>query len=237
MKVKKIIFLSLAFLCFFQLAFGQKAEDVVYLKNHWVLHGRITLKTDTQVSIETKDHNIFVFKTGEIDHISREKVESELNTKMHGFASFIELGPLAARNTSQLNVNTSAFSFQTVNGYKLNQWLFAGLGLGADLYATQTFFPVFGSIRGDLLSKKQYEPYYFVDAGYGFNGTLGNTSAISNKGGALYAVGLGLKIGLSHNAGVLISLGFRTQSYETSFNSITDKATYQRLALRAGFYL
>jgi len=63
---------------------------------------------------------------------------------------------------------------------------------------------------------------------------LPNTSF---AGGSIFAAGLGLKIGLSEKAGVLISIGFRNQKYGATENQQTRRDTYNRLALRAGFYL
>ncbi len=235
MKLKFTLFTFLLLLVF--VANAQVTEDVVYLKNGWILHGKITNKTDTSVSIKTKDRNIFVFKTDEVLKITQETLPPDYNLKEKGYAHFTELGPLASQNTGELNVNTSAFSFQTVNGYKFKKWLFAGAGVGIDLYATQTFFPVFGSLRGDFISKKQFVPFYFMDFGYGINGTTKTQTDISYRGGAVFAGGLGLKIGLSKNAGVMISIGYRNQRYGATRNGRLIDDSYERIALRAGFYL
>lgn len=218
-------------------SFAQKTEDVIYLKNGWIIRGSITQKTDTQVTITSSDRNVFVLRSDEILKISREMLPAEYNLKQRGFSHFVELGPLASQNTGELNVNTSAFSFQALSGYKFNQYAFLGAGAGVDLYATQTFFPVFATFRGDLLSKKQFVPFYFTDFGYGINGTNNASPGISYKGGTIFAAGLGLKIGLSKNAGVMISLGYRNQRYGSVRNGQDVDDNYNRIALRAGFYL
>ena len=73
--------------------------------------------------------------------------------KEKGYVHYTELGPLAGSNRASNGVTTSAFSFQTVNGYKFNQYLFTGIGIGADLYAVQTFIPIILSVRGDFTKK------------------------------------------------------------------------------------
>ena len=229
-------------ICFFCLffsfqSFAQQQEDVIYLKNGWIIRGEITSKNQETITIKTQDRNVFVFKIDEILNTNKEDVPPSFNLKEKGFFHFTELGPLASQNTGELNVNTSAFSFQTINGLKFNPHFGVGLGVGIDLYATQTFIPAFATIRGDLTSKKQFVPFYFVDYGYGFNGTTNTLPNTSFNGGSVFATGLGLKIGLSEKAGVLISLGYRNQRYGATVNQQTNRDTYNRIALRAGFYL
>ncbi|WP_051291228.1 hypothetical protein [Pedobacter glucosidilyticus] len=216
---------------------AQKKEDVIYLLNGWVIRGKIISKEQDKISIQSVDRNLYVFEANEIKEITEEEIPPVFNIKQKGFGHFTELGPLASQNTGELNVNTSAFSFQTINGYKFNQFLFTGLGAGIDLYATQTFFPVIGTIRGDFRAGKQFVPFYFTDFGYGFNGTKNTITGVSYEGGTVFAAGIGLKIGLSNNAGVMISIGYRDQRYGTVQQNLKTRNNYQRIALRAGFYL
>jgi sRNA-binding regulator protein Hfq len=234
----KLQLLSLIFIFLLSLpSFAQKKEDVIYLLNGWVIRGKIISKEQDKISIQSVDRNVYVFTTKEVKQITEEEIPAIFNIKQKGFGHFTELGPLASQNTGELNVNTSAFSFQTINGYKFNQYLFTGIGAGIDLYATQTFFPVIGTIRGDFKAGKQFVPFYFTDFGYGFNGTKNTITGVSYKGGTVFAAGLGLKIGLSNNAGVMISIGYRDQRYGTVQQNINLQNNYQRIALRAGFYL
>src|SRR5215475_12882171 len=85
------------------------------------------------------------------------------------FSHYTEIGALAATKNRPDNVTTAAFTFQTVNGYKFNQYLFTGIGVAADLYAKQTIVPVFASVRGDFIHTGIFIPFYFVDGGYGFD--------------------------------------------------------------------
>lgn len=216
----------------------RKKEDVVYLRNHWVLHGHIIFNSQDSLKIQTFGDNIFSFKKDEVLIITREKTPVFYSNKHSGFSDYTELGPLASKNTSQINVNTSAFSFQTVNGYTFTPLLFAGLGLGVDLYATQTFLPLFGSIRGEINTQSTINPYYFLDFGYGFNITSYQNSSFSGQGGLLYALGGGVKINFNRASGFLLSLGYRVQKLSQTdlASQITQSSTYNRVALRAGFY-
>ena len=151
------------------------------------------------------------------------------------FGHYTEIGALATTQTTPDNVTTAAFSFQMVNGYRFNRWVFTGIGVGADLFATETIVPVFGSLRGDLLKNKDFVPFYFADLGYGIN--LTSNENISYKVGLAMAAGIGFKINLINDKGFLVSFGYRFQEASLIQNNVLVKRDYNRLALRAGFYL
>jgi hypothetical protein len=153
-----------------------------------------------------------------------------------GFGHYTEIGALAATRNRPDNVTTAAFSFQTVNGYRFSDHLFTGIGAAADLYATQTTIPLFFSVRGNLLKKGLFVPYYFVDAGYGFDITS-STTTVSYKGGTMFAAGLGFKIRFSPVAGFHVNFGYRMQKGATVEFGQQQDYTNNRIALRAGFYL
>jgi len=213
------------------------SEDVVYLKNQWVIRGKLIEQNSSSIKIQTHEGNIFVFPMSDVDRIGKEKIWKNFNYKKHGFANFTELGPLVAGKTTIDGVTTAAFSFQTVNGYKFSQYAMAGIGIGADLYATQTILPVFASFRGDLSKTGSVIPFYFGDAGYGINITQNSANGTDFKGGLMYAVGLGIKIPFNRSAGFLLSLGYRYQKTSYDYNMTSTEITYSRLAIRAGFFL
>jgi hypothetical protein len=151
------------------------------------------------------------------------------------FGHFTEIGALATTQTSPDNVTTAAFSFQMVNGYRFSRRLFTGIGVGADLFATETILPVFGSVRGDILTKGDFIPFYFADLGYGFNSTRNET--INYRGGLAAALGIGFKVNLVNDKGFLVSFGYRFQQASRTTAGVEENRDYRRLALRAGFYL
>jgi hypothetical protein len=157
------------------------------------------------------------------------------DTLFRKFGHYTEIGALATTRTTPDNVTTAAFSFQMVNGYRFSRRFFAGMGIGADLFATETIIPLFASFRGDILKKGEFIPYYFIDFGYGFNATRNDD--IDYKGGISAAGGIGFKINLIHNKGFLVSFGYRFQQASLVRDNIFENRDYNRLALRAGFYL
>jgi len=214
-----------------------RREDVVFMKNGAIYRGRILLRNDQQVQVQTADGNVFVLNNGEISKTEQQAPFGGYHPARSGFAHYTELGPLVAGKTTIDGVTTAAFSFQTVNGYRFNPHAFAGAGIGIDLYATQTMLPLFGSIRGDLTGSGSIIPFYFADAGYAVNITQNSATARDFKGGLLYAAGLGVKIPFNRSAGFLISFGYRYQTSAYLNNGVKTTVDYRRLAIRAGFFL
>ncbi|MEO7119636.1 MAG: hypothetical protein ABIY62_00990 [Ginsengibacter sp.] len=235
----KYIIGIIVFFCIANGAFSQsaKTEDVVYLRNQWIIRGQILNRDSASVKILTHDGNTFVFPVNEIDKIVKENTWRGFTYRKKGFANFTELGPLIAGKTTIDGVTTAAFSFQTINGYKFSQHAMLGLGLGADLYATQTILPVFGSFRGDISKGGSVIPFYFADAGYGINITQNSANSTAFKGGVMYALGLGIKIPFNRGAGFLLSAGYRYQKTSYTISNSSTDVLYKRLAIRAGFFL
>jgi hypothetical protein len=235
---RSICFLTVCiFLTLAGLGQSSKTEDVVYLKNEWVIRGRIILRDEKGLSIQSGDGSIFHFSNSEIVKTTKENRWSNFVYKEKGFSSFTELGPLIAGKTTSQGVTTAAFSFQTINGYKFNQYAFLGLGVGADLYAIQTIIPIFAGFRGDLTNHGTVIPYYYANLGYGINITQASDQISEFKGGIQYAAGLGIKIPFNHTAGFLISLGYNYQATSFIEQGTNTKVDYSRLAVRAGFFL
>ena len=235
--MKNILTLTLLFTLYFTaLTFGQKSRYVgVFLKNGSIVKGTL-LEEQPVVRLEIFDKSILTFQTDEVEKIENEKyINPNIHYKEKGFVHYTELGPLAMSNRASNGVTTSAFSFQTTNGYKFNQWLYTGLGLGADLYAVQTFVPVVLSIRGDLLRTGDKLPFYFIEGGHGFNATSNDVDSVRFGGGPTMAAGIGLKILFSNNTGFTISAGYRFQRSSVQQTGIETKEDFNRLTLRAGF--
>ncbi len=237
MKILSIALLFSPFITNNVHAQSSKTEDVIYLKNKWILRGKIIRQDSVTIGIQTHDGNTYVFTATEVDKIAKEKTWRGFNHKVKGFANFTELGPLIAGKTTIAGVTTAAFSFQEVSGYRLSQYAMLGIGLGADLYATQTVLPVFGSFRGDVLKEGAVIPFYFADAGYGINITQNSSNGTNFKGGFMYALGLGIKIPFNPGAGFLLSAGYRYQKTNYTLNNTSTDVFYKRLAVRAGFFL
>ena len=218
------------------IAHGQQSREVsLHLKNGSVIRGRL-LEADGRYQLETYDKSIWVFQKEEVDTLIAEKpVNPNIRYKQKGFVHYTELGPLAMSNRASNGVTTSAFSFQTTNGYKFKQWIYTGLGIGADLYAVQTFVPIVLSVRGDFTSKGSKIPFYFLEGGYGFNATSNDVDSVRFGGGATCSAGIGMKILFSGNTGFTIAAGYRFQRSSVTEGTREKLEDFNRLTLRAGF--
>jgi len=219
-------------------AFAQKIKsDVLYLKNGSIYRGKIIEITEQSIKLETYGKNIYSVSRSDIQEIRSEEtlMKSPIEYKEKGYVHYTELGPLAGSNRASNGVTTSAFSFQTVNGYKFNQYLFTGIGIGADLYAVQTFVPIVLSLRGDVIKKGNKIPFYFLEGGYSINATSNDVYGIEYKGGKTFAAGLGLKILFNENTGFVIGVGYRFQRSELMERTKYTIEDFDRLTLRIGF--
>ncbi|MFY7826445.1 MAG: hypothetical protein ACOVQ4_04930 [Flectobacillus sp.] len=212
------------------------AQHRVNLKNGSQIVGKLLKSDVSSVSIQTIDQSVWVFTAAEIVRIDTLGQNfGKATYKRKGFVNYTELGPLAMSNRASNGVTTSAFSFQTTNGYRFNSLLYLGIGVGADLYAVQTFVPVVLSVRGDLSTTSAKIPFYFVEGGYSINATSNDVPTIKYQGGATFAVGLGIKLLFQENNGFLLGLGYRYQ--ESAVTEKLQKSTevFNRLSIRVGF--
>ena len=236
--MKHLIVTLLVLLFMFQLTAQHNAkEDVVYLKNESVIRGKILSHDGNRLKLQTGDGSIVVLADSEIVRTEKQAPFGGYHPAASGFAHYTELGPLVAGKTTIEGVTTAAFSFQTVNGYRFNQYFFTGAGIGIDLYATQTMLPLFASLRGDLSATGSIIPFYFLDGGYAVNITQNSATSNDFRGGLLYAGGIGVKIPFNRRAGFLISFGYRYQASSYMSNQVKKDVDYRRLAVRAGFFL
>ncbi len=220
-------------------------SDVVTLKNGWILRGTLLpARPDSSVVIDTRDGNRFVFSRAEVQTVGRDTPRTK------GYGLYVELGPLAARNTTAQAVTTAAITFHIINGFRFSRGFYAGFGTGVDLYATQTFVPLFASVRGDLsggsrqsslarpgLARPGPIPFYFLDGGYGLNATVNNTPGLRYIGGAYTSAGLGIRFPFSRNSSFLLSGGYYLQQsiIEQPDGRTRESADFNRVAIRAGF--
>ncbi len=234
----RLLFSAVCILLLHQHSLGQNSrkQDVLRLRDGWVLRGTIIGNTDSLVRIRTADGSEFVFPSGNVDRLSQEPVWEGVE-KNSRWLTDVALGPLIAGKTTQNGVTTAAFSLQASVAYGYRPWFMVGAGAGADLYATQTLVPFFATIRGDWWHTRQAAWFYFLDAGYSANITQSSQTAAGFRGGGVWSGGIGWRIPFSHHAGFSLSVGYHFQ--HTSYLSGNDRLSedYKRIALRARFYL
>ena len=163
--IKRALFALLVLILSSQVVFAQAdeppMEDVVYLKNGWILHGTLLeMVPDSSVTIKTWARNVFVFKMEEVSKITKEprpvrkrpttatpanlpryvrrmKPKKETRYKEPGYVALIEAGFLFGRN--QWNEPAIRTTLHTAHGYKFFPQLSLSGGIGIDSYNFNVF--------------------------------------------------------------------------------------------------
>ena len=227
----KRIFLSLIFLlCSVAVLFGQKAYwDVIQLKNGKIFRGTIIEETPNGgVRIVTEDKEVYFFGGGEVDRITKAKVEkgeqpianisSGGETKVkkvrtapedyehRGYFALIEGGFLyslvqnGAITPDSLRQNSILIN--TIQGVHLSPYFSLGIGLGAIFQDGNTTFPISLDLRSHF-SSGRIKPFVYAAGGYAlvFNDEISNGRIFGD-------FGFGVKTFFSPSIAFNTSLGY-----------------------------
>jgi sRNA-binding regulator protein Hfq len=234
MKIQlKYVFLFIICLISFS-AFSQskRMEDVVYMKNGSIIRGVIVEFSKDYVKIETVGRNLFVFNSEEIEKIQKENNPRRFLYRESGFFNNTEIGWVTANRLSY-QPGIANFGIQTVNGYKINRWVGAGVGIGLQRYEYFNIVPVFASLQSGDFFHSRITPYYYVNTGYGFGFGEKHSQSEVIRGGFMFNPGIGLKIN-SRESAFLMSFGYSVQKayhkYE-SFGTWNPTVVEQNLSL------
>ena len=108
-------------------------------------------------------------------------------------------------------------SLQVSGGYRLNQWLQPGLGVGLSQFGILEAYPIFAYIKGNL-SNKSLSPYYCIKAGQSL-ASLNNQGRYQEvKGGFMGEGQAGIEIRM-HNIELLFGGGYHLQKVEMKGSS------------------
>ncbi|MEZ4773504.1 MAG: hypothetical protein R3D00_10010 [Bacteroidia bacterium] len=242
---------------------AQSYEDVLYLKNGWVLRGTlIGSANDSLVRIETRDQNLFVFPHAEVLRAEQKvwvakrtsrpvpayRTTKEINYRDKGYFLLAQIGTLAGSVSTVNNENPNVFNPHIINGYRFNHFVSAGAGVGINLLDRGAYMPVFLDVRGDLLKQKM-TPHYYTNVGYAIPlyaredvvGWWGEPimTDFNAKGGILMDGGAGVKIYTPSGFAWLLTGGYRFQQVEESYKTwgdvlISEKYTIRRISLQVG---
>ena len=167
----------------------QGLQDVLYLKNGSIIRGEvIEMVPGGSVKIQTADGSLFVFTMAEVERIAKEQTSMDQPAPaptgdVVGYQGIAELGyavGIAPNGVDQ-------FKFNFINGFRFNQHLMAGMGLGLRMYLgeddTYAMIPVFLDGRFHFLNRKT-SPYLSLGVGMTFNGSHDmNTEGLLVNGG------------------------------------------------------
>lgn len=160
--------------------------DYVFLKNGTVIKGAIeNLKENESVTIRGVNGEAYTYPMIEVNRISYGKkptIPSEYNPGDYvdytefekGFWCAVEL--VGAYSCHIENDNGALTELDIVGGYRFNEYLRIGLGLGARYYIENEkirysdikwSFPIFANVRGNIIPSEHRTivPFYSVDLG------------------------------------------------------------------------
>lgn len=199
-------------------------EDVVYLKNGSVIHGTIVEQVpNVSIKIKTADGNLFVFRIEEVEKITKEEKPGAKaprdreerqprggfgpdELKQRGYSATAELVTALGYNDFG---DKSSFGMQVINGYQVNPYFNAGVGIGLNQhFSGAAFMPVFLDLRGTFL-RQRVSP--FVGFAGGWAVALNVNDDEPDEGGLYLNPAFGVRFFVSRKTSLNLSAGLRYQ--------------------------
>lgn len=170
--MKKLFTILLSAMMFAGVAF---AEDVIYLNNGSVIKGTVTSEDENNVTVQTKSGATLEYKKLEVRKIDKGESLStvpaepkrakyvDYETKDNGWWCAVEL---MGGGSVDVNYNPNLYNigFSFINGYRFNQWVRIGVGVGFRYYITtgNSFYTENQQYAGTSI----YEPKQRMPQGY-----------------------------------------------------------------------
>ena len=242
--------IPLTFLLIFMISPLLMAQDTdhVYLKSGSVIRGNILeIEPVDHLKIEDMCGNIWYYKITEVEKITSEPFEfgKGKDQKTIGFdEGFVNMTSIGFLVGSSYNAQVAPFSLLMVNGYRVPNGFFAGIGTGIEFFSS-SYMPFFLDLRYDLIGT-DVVPYVVAKGGWGVPLSSDREEydiTYEYSGGPLFGAGVGLKIRTRNHFAWDIELLYRYQ--ETSYKEIYDwnnqeydyTDVFNRIEIRLGFYI
>ena len=223
--MKRLIFIFCSLFILTQFSYSQSlVKETVYLKNGSVIKGIVIEHIPEQsVKIQTADGSIFVYKTDEVEKITKDIITpgnragnkiKEARTSgnsfstaaydTRGYRGFIDFGYTIGTG----DYNVGRIELTTSHGYQINPYFFVGAGTGVNYYCTRGaddfIIPVFADIRANFI-EGPVVPFATLKLGYSFS------TRESYDGGLYLAPAVGVKFMLNSRQALSLSLGYTCQ--------------------------
>lgn len=232
--------LGILFLCSVGLSAQNRNTDVIYLNNGNIVKGQI-IDSVPNVSVKIKADNgaIYEYKTTEIRNIKgnevimpeessrRKYVDYEDNEKGYWWSAELSGGPSIFYDKANMGYTQLAI----VNGYRFNDFIRIGIGLGARYYidnkkvrtkSNTWSFPIYANLRGNFMPQdvRRIVPFWSIDAG----GTI--------RDGFFFSPTLGVRFG-GKRSNMLIGISYTGQMMDTKWKS--SKEMVSLLSAKIGY--
>ncbi len=226
------------------LGLNASASDVIILKNGNIIKGYIETKTETNVVIKAENGNTYEYPIIEVQQIyNSEEVNKPKHKNVGTDLSYTDYGDLntgfwfSAEIGEALSCNISGQNYtftelDVIGGYRLNEYLRFGIGLGARYYNNNNYrfsriswgMPIYATIRGNIIPSeyRNIVPYYSFDVG------------ASIRDGFMVRPGVGIRIGQKRNA-FLISLSYLGQNIISIENNLRKNKFTSFVMLKIGY--
>jgi len=131
------------------------------------------------------------------------------------------------------------FTFHIINGFRIRPLFQPGIGVGIDNYPAITVFPIYLSLKGDLIAGK-VTPFYQIDFGSGIARDRKNDFSEYDQvnAGIMFHPSVGLQLNTYKKASFYLAIGYKLQKVKlenTQFDVFTStERTFQNLTVRVG---
>lgn len=245
--MKKILFIAIAIFIAISAVAQNSNIDYLILKNGTVIQGTIVSIIENQtVTIRNTNGDTFTYPMIEINRISQGKslrLPSPDNTNeyieytTHDKGFWYAIEAMVGYSFHLNNDNLGLTELNAVAGYRVNEYLRGGIGLGVRYYLNNDkvrysdinwSFPLFFDIRGNLISSEYRDvvPFYSFDIG----GCI--------RDGFMISPTIGVRIGEKRSA-FLLGLSYIGQSMKEkrAINNaiVANQEFVSLLALKIGY--
>lgn len=217
-----------------------KVEDVVYLKNGWIIRGRIQYyDATTKVRIVTADRNEFVFYADEIDRIVQEPRKRKLEQPAMDRGLYVGMNVAFGTGRGPFGGTANASGLQWTVGTMLTPRIGTGVSAGIDWYNGQRLVPFTAEGRYLLFKNHRNQPFVRAYGGYS-PPWLANNDWLTSFGGGTGGFDVGAVTRFSEYMALSITMGMAYQREKIEYQdwqwggTVTEINHYQRLWLRIG---
>lgn len=211
-------------------------KQSIYLKNRNHIKGEVIENRPGEfIRIKLDDTVSLQIPYDQIKRVSPTVKERKLISERKGFISVFETGAIIGR-IGTMHPITSTYSLHWINGYQFSTHLTTGLGIGYDELFNISSFPLYISLRGDVL-KEKFTPVYMFDIGHSF---VKNKLDFNPSVGGLY---LNPAVGFKNYLGSVawgISIGYRYQKSSSEYDvwgiRYQETRIYNRMTFKTSIY-
>lgn len=223
---------------------AQRKEDVLYLSNGSVIHGRIMDSTVHKVKILNHAGDIWAFDRSDVDSVKQSKFfEYRADVFNQPGFEFNINGEFLMRSKRDAVGKAVISGINMQFGYRIKPFISAGIETGIEFYEW-TEVPFLACVKFRT-SRRTLSPVLFARTGYTVSAEKrGDDGQFSyrSKGGPVTSAGIGIEKILNENASFLFTFSYHVQKLRyhlTPLNQWVQERdrteTYSRLRLTVGY--